>query len=254
MQYLLADRAPAPRAQSPSLSPAITHRLRSRGQDLARGADETSEQHRERLETALMALFRDGRREEDFHALYDLAGPALQRRVLMSLRGQGGRLDPVELCQDVFVNVYRYASSFRDDHGSSFRAWSQAICRNLVRRHLGARRAPSWQALPEGVGEPADLRVGPAACASLQEERASLTRAHGLLLQFYAAAFEELSPRDREALTLVEVEGKSYAEACELLGVGMSNMKMIMFRARKRIRARLDDALAASLPAARLVG
>ena len=145
-------------------------------------------------------------------------------------------------------------SSFRDDHPRSFKAWSQAISRNIVRRHLGRRQHTSWQALPEGVGEPADRREGPQSCASLQEERASLTRAYNLLLVFYGAAFQELSERDRHALTLVEIEGKTYAEACEILGVGMSNMKMIMFRARKRIRARLDAALDHDPGVARKVG
>jgi RNA polymerase sigma factor (sigma-70 family) len=203
-----------------------------------------------------MALFRDSRGEEEFAALYEVAGQGVLRGILMGLRGQSARLDPQELCQDVFVNIYRYAASFRDEHPRSFKAWVQAISRNLIRRHMGVRRRPSLQALPEGLAEPVDGRVGPSACASLCEERESLLRSWSLLLLHYAAAWEQLSARDQQALTLVEVEGHSYTQACDVLGVGMSNMKMIMFRARKRLRAHLLLALEGAEPSEpqRLVG
>jgi DNA-directed RNA polymerase specialized sigma24 family protein len=45
------------------------------------------------------------------------------------------------------------------------------------------------------------------------------------------------------ALELVELEGLSYAEAGARLHVGISNMKMIMFRARRRLRAKIGAAL-----------
>lgn len=57
-----------------------------------------------------------------------------------------------------------------------------------------------------------------------------------ILLLHYAAAWEKLSTRDRAALEMIEVQGLSYAEAGRRLKVGRSNMKMIMFRSRKRIR------------------
>lgn len=213
--------------------------LRRRGVSLTPAEGETGEGFQARIETALMALFRDRRGEEEFQALYDYARPAVLRGVSQGMRGRGAWLDPQELCQDAFVNVYRYAGSFRDEHSRSFKAWVQAICRNVVRRHLSGRTRPSINSLPEGVQEPEDHRAGPQACASLKEERASLMRGWSLLLMHYMAAWQELSPRDQQALELVEVEGLSYLEACQRLRVGMSNMKMIMFRARRRIRARI---------------
>ncbi len=233
------DRAPITGAHRLPRNPLVRRRLERRGVDLELLQGETSETFQARIDTALMALFRDSRRHEDFQALYEYSGAGLRRQIMMGLRGQGGRLDPQELTQDVFVNIYRYSAGFRDEHSRSFKAWAQAISRNIIRRHISSRPHSTLQDLPEGLAEPADLRVGPDACASLCEERESLLGAWNLLLMHYAAAWSELSPRDREALTLVEVDGKSYAETCELLGVGMSNMKMIMFRARKRIRARI---------------
>jgi RNA polymerase sigma-70 factor (ECF subfamily) len=247
---LPAGAAALPRSQR------VRRQLERRGVSLAPLSGESLADFSARLETGLMALFRDSRGEEEFAALYEVAGQGVLRNILMGLRGQSARLDPQELCQDVFVNIYRYAASFRDDHPRSFKAWVHAISRNLIRRHMGTRRRPSLQALPEGLAEPEDGRVGPSACASLCEERESLLRSWSLLLLHYAAAWEQLSERDQAALTLVEVDGLSYTQACDVLGVGMSNMKMIMFRARKRLRAHLSLALEGGEPREpqRLVG
>jgi DNA-directed RNA polymerase specialized sigma24 family protein len=67
--------------------------------------------------------------------------------------------------------------------------------------------------------------------------------AWAILLLQYARAWEQLGPRDRLALELIEVQGCTYAEASARLGVGLSNMKMIMFRARRRIRAAIGGTL-----------
>ena len=153
------------------------------------------------------------------------------------------RIDPQEVCQDTFVNVYRYAASFRDEHPRSFKAWVQAISRNVIHRQLSKAARLSLQDLPEGLSEPETRVAGPAANAQIREERELIARAWGLLMLHYAAAWKELSARDRRALELIEVEGRSYAQAGEILSVGMSNMKMIMFRARRRIRAHIARAM-----------
>src|SRR5580765_3527971 len=65
------------------------------------------------LETACMARFRDRRGSADFQALYDLASPALLAWITGQIRSRRVALDPVELLQDAFVNIYRYAQGFR---------------------------------------------------------------------------------------------------------------------------------------------
>ncbi|MDP6763414.1 MAG: sigma-70 family RNA polymerase sigma factor [Planctomycetota bacterium] len=225
--------------------------------DPARAEGETEEHHRARLETGLMALFRDRGEDDAFEALHAIARPTLLRSISFGLRGTAAGVDPTEVLQDTFVNIYRYAAGFRDRHPSSFRAWARTIAHNVARQHLGRRRHGSLDSLPESLQEPADSRANPALLVCGEEERAGLRRAWVLLLIQYAAAFSELSPRDRLALTLVEVEGLSYTETCERLGVGMSNMKMIMFRARKRIRGRMEEAMARgaeAVPAHRRAG
>ena len=239
----------APSLSSPpsiALHATVLRSLSRRGVSLERTADETSDGHQARIETALMALFRDERSDLAFEALYRFSHATLLSWIQMSSHRRATSIEPTEVLQDAFVNMYRYAGTFRDERAQSFRVWSRTIAANLLRRSKRQLARPSLQALPEGLQEPADTRsVGPENQAMLGEERSSVLRAYRLLLAQYHAAWSKLSDRDREALRLVEVDGYSYAEACEFLNVGMSNMKMIIFRARRRIRRFLLEGLGA---------
>jgi len=227
----------------------VLGRLRERGVALSLLPEESRELGRARLETALMALFRDERDEATFAALYEFAERDLASWIELLLAGSGrarAALDPAELVQDTLVNVYRYASGFRDDHPRSFRVWTHTIATNLLRRSCARRERGSWQDLPEGAGEPRDLRAGPTEELVAGEDQRSALAAWMIVLVHYAEAYEQLSTRDREALDLIEVQGLSYASACKRLRVGLSNMKMILFRARRRIRARIAERLEAA--------
>ena len=64
-----------------------------------------------------------------------------------------------------------------------------------------------------------------------------------MYLVHYRKAFDQLSDRDRLAMQLVEVQGRTYKEAGEVLNVRASNMKMILFRARKRLMNHMRRAM-----------
>lgn len=211
-------------------------RLRDRGVILELGFGEGVDEHAARLETEFMLAFQASGSSDDFEALYDHARGPLLAWITSLATGRRNAIDPSELLQDVFVNIYRYARSFRCSGPRSFRVWSRTIAGNLVRRSRFERRR-SFQDMPEGLQEPTDRGAGPALELLENEERGLLERAWVLLLARYLAAYEMLSARDRRALHLVEVDGASYQEACATLGVGLSNLKMILFRARRRIRA-----------------
>jgi len=215
--------------------PAL-RRLEARGVDLALRSGERPEDFEARIETALMVAFRDGGGAGDFEALYDYARGSLLVWIASLAAGRRAGIEATDLLQDTFVNVYRYASGFKDQGPRSFRVWSRTIAGNLVRRaHFERNR--STQDLPEGLQEPTDRRAGPSQELVEIEDRRVVARAWMLLLARYAAAYENLSARDQRALTLIEVDGRSYQEACKELRVGLSNLKMILFRARRRIRA-----------------
>jgi RNA polymerase sigma factor (sigma-70 family) len=203
---------------------------------------EGPEEHENRAGTALMARYRDTRESAAFEELYALSRASVLAWIKSLLGRELVHLDPNELLQDTFINVYRYPAAFRDDHPGSFRVWVRTIAGNVLRRAAAQR----GRALPLESEEPMELvdqKLGPVQQVDDGEATDRLRRAWVLLLCLYAQAWKELSQRDRRTLHLVEVEGLSYQEAGVLLAVGRSNMKMIVFRSRKRIARRMRDAL-----------
>jgi len=228
---------------SPPFSPALLEQLARRGCLGERLPGEGREEHLNRVATGLMALYRDTRDPATFDALYAFCGPGVLSWIRSLLGRDAGPLDPQEVLQDTFVNVYRYPGSFRDDHEGSFRVWVRTIAGNVIRRGSNRRKRLAVQELAEESVELEDRAPGPAESVCARDEEHRLRAAWVLLLCFYAQAWEELSQRDRRTLHLVEVEGLSYLEAGKVLSVGRSNMKMIVFRSRRRIARRMREAM-----------
>ena len=170
--------------------PDIVRRLGVAGARLVPKEGEDKNSLDNHIASQLMALFREGKDAESFEALHAFTQTSVHEWVLGLLRGSNGSLDAKEIMQDAYINVYRYAGSFRS---------------------------------------------GPDGLAQVDEEQGHLREAWMLMMVHYRGAFELLSSRDQYAMHLVEVEGMSYREAGVELGVRQSNMKMILFRARKRL-------------------
>jgi RNA polymerase sigma factor (sigma-70 family) len=210
---------------------------------LARLLPRADAEDSDQVETALMAQFQTQRSEAAFTALYERSRAGVLDWLRWRIRQHGVRLDPQALLQDTYVNVFRYAGSFRAGERGGFRAWVRTIAANVVRRALSKLGRPWVSTDSDSAPELLDPRQGPLACASAGEETRELAAAWSLFLAHYVRAFATLRARDRRALELVEVEGQSYAEAAAQLGVSGSNMKMIMLRARQRLVAALRRSL-----------
>ena len=215
--------------------PGTVRRLRARGTRLGHRPGDDPRVLENHLATALMSLFRETGDREAFEALYAFTRTSVHEWILGLLRGSNGSVDPLEVLQDTFINVYKYNQSFRDERDGSFRVWVRTIAGNLIRRAYSRRPTRRFEDMPEGLQEPADPRPGPQLVVQGEEDAVALRRAYVLMLLHYAEAFEQLSERDRHAMHLVEVLGQSYREAGQVLQVRASNMKMILFRARKRL-------------------
>lgn len=212
--------------------------LAKAGMEVRPTPDDSRQGFSDRLDTALMALFRDRREVVAFELLYLRARGGIFDSLRRAVAQRRVAIDPLELLQDTFVNVYRYAGGFRDEHAGSFRAWSRTIAHHTLAR-ASMRRRLRVVAWPEGMEDPVDPCAQPTRSLADHEETDSLAQSWMLFLAHYQRAYLELSPRDRRALELVEVEGLSYGDAARELAVGRSNMKMILFRARSRIQARM---------------
>lgn len=232
------SKAPAPVSTLPAALvpyPKVVARLGGRGARLEAEDGDVRFALENHLATQLMSLFRDEGDSESFEALHAYTRTSVHEWIQSLLRGASRSIDALEILQDTYINVYRYSQSFRSEHDGSFRVWVRTIAGNLIRRAYSRRPTRRFEDMPEGLQEPADTRPGPRAIAEREEESRRLRTAFSIYLLHYRAAFEQLSERDRRAMDLVEVEELSYKQAGDLLGVRASNMKMILFRARKRL-------------------
>ena len=67
--------------------------------------------------------------------------------------------------------------------------------------------------------------------------------AYRLFLGLYLNAYHALSERERFVLQMVEVRGMRYAEVAKAIGIRPEALKMVVFRARRRIYARISAVL-----------
>ena len=205
------------------------------------------------LATALMDHYRVSGDREVFDHLVQWVTPQLYARVRSRLRACGAQCDAHEILQDAFVNIYRYPDRFRASRAGAFAAWSSTIVDNAIRRHLRTRR----RGVALAVSAPDMLQQCVDACErepSLQaqdhEECTATVHAYSLLLQSYLQAFRTLSDRERFVLEMVEERGLRYAELAGMLGIRPEALKMVVFRARKRVLDRVGAWLRAGGAAA----
>jgi len=217
--------------------------LTERGEALPAGADGDRDAA---LATSLMDSFRRTGDAEVFDCLVRWVGPQLHARIRSRLRGLGGMFDAHEILQDTLVNIYRYPDRFLASRAGAFAAWSSTIVDNAIRRQLRKKRQGVELALsaPELLQEHADRGMrDPSLAAQDHEECAATTSAFTLLLQCYLHAFQSLSERERFVLQMVEVRQTRYAELATVLGIRAEAIKMVVFRARKRIFDRIAELL-----------
>jgi RNA polymerase sigma-70 factor (ECF subfamily) len=140
--------------------------------------------------------------------------------------------DADDLVQDVFVAML--TSHFRGE--SSVRTWLVKI---LVRRSAMMRRSRSRKILPlrmaTGGGDvsSSEDRSGPVAKPSSTGPAAVDARLD------LAAMLEKLSPDHRRVIVLRELEGLSYEEMADVLGVPRGTVESRLHRAREELRNRL---------------
>ena len=233
----------APLAQSTDLGRSAVRLLTRHGVEAGETVDAVA--------TALMDLFRRTGSDEVFEGLVRLSEDRLRSRVRSRTRYLGDRVDADELVQDAFVNIYRYPDRFDASRPGAFKAWSTTIVDNAVRRHM--RRNGSgpdvWLRPVELLAqEPDRYHKEPGAEAMESEAYEQASAAFTVFLRLYLIAYQSLSERERFVLQMVEVKGMRYAELAAILELRPEALKMVVFRARKRILARVSVALSSATP------
>lgn len=143
------------------------------------------------------------------------------------------RDDAWDAAQEAFVKVYRNLHRFDGD--SAFYTWLYRITHNLSIDHYRAKRRR----------RAVDLEDHRGAEQALAEHRPQLSgdpehnRARRELHEVLHRAMDQLSDKHRAIIVLREVEGLSYEELAEVLGIQKGTVMSRLFHARKNLQALL---------------
>ena len=158
--------------------------------------------------------------EESFRGFYDRTARTL-RAYLARVTGDATLAD--DLLQETYYRFLRARGSYEGE--SHRRNALFRIATNLI--HDSRRRARSSPVLVGTEHEPADRHNEAAAT----ERAADLRRAMNLL-----------KPRERALLWLAYAQGSSHKEIAESLGLRSASVKLLLFRARRRLAGLLGTA------------
>ena len=197
------------------------------------------------VSTSLMDCYKSTGDPKVFALLYELNRASFLQAIQAKLRRTYTHIDAQDVLQEVFLNIYRYPHRFLPDRADAFRGWGHRIARNTLLKFLkGQARLSHFRDLDEEAMQPEDTRSRrPDRAASEAESALVVNHAYLLYLQLYLLHFGKLSPKERRALTLVEVEGVSYRDAAADLGIRLENLKMVIFRGRRKIFRGMEQSL-----------
>lgn len=232
---LLRERVEEVRRECGGLEPTVFAGMRAVLDDPERASDAV----RDGLSTRLMEVFRLQRSRAAFGLLYELNRQHLLQQVASRLRRYQSRSDPQDVLQEVFFNVYRYPHRFDATRDDAFRVWSATIVRNTVLKHLrslsrSGRAEVAFEDLPEQADENGRSKE-PVRGVIDDESQRACTRVYLTYLHLYLRFYSMLSERERRAIHLVEVDCLSYRGAAAELEIKLENLKMVIFRARRKI-------------------
>jgi RNA polymerase sigma factor (sigma-70 family) len=219
------------------LEEEIGREARAKLEALVEDEERESESLRDALSTRLMEHFRVCQGRACFGLLYELNQHHLLIQVQGRLRRFQAKIDPNDVLQEVFFNVYRYPHRFDCSREDAFRVWSATIVRNTVLKCLRTMKRGGRAEVPfEDLTEHPEMRTkGPLVGALEKESSIQCHRVYLTYLQLYLRFYSMLSERERRAIHMVEVDERSYREAAAELGIKLENLKMVIFRARRKI-------------------
>lgn len=144
----------------------------------------------------------------------------------------GSHEDAEEALADVFVKVWKAAGSFRG--ASKFTTWLYRIAGNTARDVLRSRKARPEVAIEDEILVETDLigtsTVDPESAAICADELARIDM-----------AMQKLAAEDRMLVSLFHIQECSLEEIAEITGQNRNNLKVKLFRARRKLRSHLES-------------
>lgn len=152
-----------------------------------------------------------------------------ETRIVRLVRGMVPEADVEDVAQDTFLKAYRKLGAF--DGRSSFYTWIFRIASNTAmdwRKRERHRRHAGLPEGPEGEDASPSREAGPESVATRRELAGKID-----------AAIDGLPDKYHEILVLREIEGLSYEDIAERLGMSKGTVESRLFRARERLREKL---------------
>lgn len=142
--------------------------------------------------------------------------------------------DARDLSQEVFLRVHQKLDQYR--YESSLATWIGRIAFSIASRHLQRKRLPMDDLNgndddDDSVAQVSDGFDLAEACADAD------------LMARVAAEMDALPPLQRTLISLYHLEELGIAEICNITGQPEGTVKNSLFRARRRLRERLEQAL-----------
>jgi RNA polymerase sigma-70 factor (ECF subfamily) len=155
--------------------------------------------------------------------------PNVKRYALALTRNES---DADDIVQETYLRAQRYWRSF--DSASDCRRWLLTICRNAFNT-IHEREARSVAVDDDELESLAAARVHNAArVAGVDDMYSRLDLAPAI-----QAAIEQLDTNFRDVVVLGDVEGFSYEEIAEMLGIPLGTVRSRLFRARRHLQESL---------------
>ena len=148
--------------------------------------------------------------EPEFAAFHAGSARALRAYVFRVI---GHASDADDIVQEAFLRMLRTELPSKDEE--HLRRYLYRVASNLIVDRWRRRK----------FEEGGEMKQEPALPRPHYEDDATV-----------AKIFDELKPRDRALLWLAYVEGESHDEIATSLGVGRRGVKVMLFRARRRLR------------------
>jgi RNA polymerase sigma-70 factor (ECF subfamily) len=153
-----------------------------------------------------------------FAGFYQRSAPAL-RAYLVRVSGNAALAD--DLLQESYL---RFLSASRPEGGEvNYRRYLYRIATNLLRDYWRKPRAACIEDVPERLLMARDGLSG-------IESRATLN-----------PALAQMRPRERQLLWLAHAEGYSHREISEITGLNAAGIRLLLFRARRKIARLLRE-------------
>ena len=152
--------------------------------------------------------------------------PLKNKLYRLALRITANNAEAEDIVQETLIKVWNRRAEL--DHINSIEAFSLIICRNMALDHI-SRKETDNESLDNQHDAAPDNGSTPLQALTQADKE-----------EWVMKLFNRLPEKWRSVMQLRDIEGKSYKEIAQVLGLSEDQVKVNLFRARRRIRLQFE--------------